>query len=292
MAEDFGGTKRYLGLLPKGVMEKKKGFYTADGRFIVSSHPLALEHKVYSFWNRVQVLLRGVPSLLFIGVCMFAGALSIMVLRMLFGVAQAFEDDPIVGGSNAVYASKLPMLLSTVWITIMNTVYRKIAVAFNDMSNFRTETEYNDALIIKTVIFQFINSYITLFYIAFAKANEWQMGAIFNNRDPDSGKLYRDMCGSRPSGAAGAKNFFYANVNPACNSTSGDDCRFVFVQGDCFEDLRILMISYTLLKPCYELPMQFLPSLIAKLLGQYRLLKQWAKQAAQAAGDGVKNVGK
>ena len=39
----------------------------------------------------------------------------------------------------------------------------------NDFENYRTDTEYEDALIAKTFIFQFVNSFTSLFYIAFIK---------------------------------------------------------------------------------------------------------------------------
>ena len=37
----------------------------------------------------------------------------------------------------------------------------------NFIENHRTQTEYDDALILKLFAFQFVNSYTSLFYIAF-----------------------------------------------------------------------------------------------------------------------------
>ena len=39
----------------------------------------------------------------------------------------------------------------------------------NDFENHRTDTEYEDALIAKTFIFQFVNSFASMFYIGFIK---------------------------------------------------------------------------------------------------------------------------
>jgi len=41
----------------------------------------------------------------------------------------------------------------------------------NDWENYEYDSQYNDALILKLYIFQFINSYSSLFYIAFAKSH-------------------------------------------------------------------------------------------------------------------------
>lgn len=54
-------------------------------------------------------------------------------------------------------------------IAAMNMVYDKIARKLNDMENHRTQTEYDDALALKTILFEFINSYSSLVYIAFIK---------------------------------------------------------------------------------------------------------------------------
>ena len=165
---------------------------------------------------------------------------------MLVGVASAFQPPSPLASS---IGQKLPMILSTVWITIMNTAYRSVAVYFNDMENYRTETEYNDALIIKTIIFQFVNSYITLFYIAFIKSSEVPMGWIFGMRN-SIGDYYRDMCGARPMwDATDPHANEAAQINPpcvpgvltdglCCDINTGEGCDYLFVQRDCFMDLR------------------------------------------------------
>lgn len=278
-AGENGGVNKFFGL--RGKMEKQQGFYTKDGRFLASRHPQAKDHKIFKYKYRLYTFLRSIPSLTFMFAVMVAGTFSILVFKMLTGVATIFKGS---GYLATTLGPKLPLALSTVWITIMNIVYRSVAVYFNDTENYRTETEYNDALILKTVIFQFFNSYATLFYIAFIKSAELPVGGVFGLRD-GRGNLYRDMCGVRPFGEDGATDYPFASLQPGCNSTNPDACDFIFVQRDCFEDLRALMISYTLLKPCYEIPMQILPLIFAKLYGQYKLLKQWAKEAAAAAAD-------
>jgi len=55
------------------------------------------------------------------------------------------------------------------FINTMNIVYKKVAVWLNNFENYRTDTSYEDALIVKVFSFQFVNSYISLFYIAFIK---------------------------------------------------------------------------------------------------------------------------
>eukprot|EP00475_Leptophrys_vorax_P000256 TRINITY_DN10151_c0_g1_i2.p1 TRINITY_DN10151_c0_g1~~TRINITY_DN10151_c0_g1_i2.p1 ORF type:complete len:317 (+),score=95.90 TRINITY_DN10151_c0_g1_i2:1685-2635(+) len=55
---------------------------------------------------------------------------------------------------------------------IFNAIYSRVAVFLNEYENHRTDTEYFDSLISKTFIFKFINSYNTLFYMAFVRYYE------------------------------------------------------------------------------------------------------------------------
>lgn len=51
----------------------------------------------------------------------------------------------------------------------MNQIYRVVARKLTDWENHETDTLHNDALATKLFLFQFINSYNSLFYIAFLK---------------------------------------------------------------------------------------------------------------------------
>ena len=53
---------------------------------------------------------------------------------------------------------------------MFGTLYKGLARKLNEWENHRTESDYIDALVIKTFCFQFVNSYATLFYIAFFKS--------------------------------------------------------------------------------------------------------------------------
>ena len=59
----------------------------------------------------------------------------------------------------------------------------------------------------------------------------------------------------------------------------------MYVERDCSEDLRNLLISYTLLKPIYEALLQLLPVILTSLYGQYQVLRGIAKAATTVVGD-------
>src|SRR5690606_17396314 len=75
------------------------------------------------------------------------------------------DDDPDVKNSAATVAS----LANALQIQVMNYVYGEIAVYLTKQENHRTDTQYEDSLIAKLFAFQFVNSFSSLYYIAFIK---------------------------------------------------------------------------------------------------------------------------
>ncbi|XP_033750311.1 anoctamin-8-like [Pecten maximus] len=65
------------------------------------------------------------------------------------------------------FCTFLPKILLAVSIGILDEVYKKIAYWLNHIENYRMTETYENHLIIKLVLFQFVNSFLSLFYIAF-----------------------------------------------------------------------------------------------------------------------------
>ncbi|XP_064353521.1 anoctamin-8 [Dromaius novaehollandiae] len=61
----------------------------------------------------------------------------------------------------------LPKIVLAVIVTACDELYKKIAYWLNDMENYRLQSAYEKHLIIKIVLFQLVNSYLSLFYIGF-----------------------------------------------------------------------------------------------------------------------------
>ena len=70
----------------------------------------------------------------------------------------------------------------------MNAVYKWLARKLTDWENYRTQTQYDDSYIIKLFGFQFVNSYASLYYIAFFRDIYYPNG-LFN-----MGPGYQDQC--------------------------------------------------------------------------------------------------
>eukprot|EP01035_Chromulina_nebulosa_P019869 gene19869-25821_t len=58
---------------------------------------------------------------------------------------------------------------NAIQVVLLGYVYDDLAKRLNDYENWRTDTEYEDSLISKLFVFNFVNSYFPSFYIAFIK---------------------------------------------------------------------------------------------------------------------------
>jgi hypothetical protein len=63
----------------------------------------------------------------------------------------------------------LTSIINAVQIQVLNIIYGLVADKLNNWENHRTQSDWENALIAKTFLFKFINSYNSLFYIAFFK---------------------------------------------------------------------------------------------------------------------------
>eukprot|EP00601_Ochromonadales_sp_CCMP2298_P007360 CAMPEP_0173208830 /NCGR_PEP_ID=MMETSP1141-20130122/22749_1 /TAXON_ID=483371 /ORGANISM="non described non described, Strain CCMP2298" /LENGTH=736 /DNA_ID=CAMNT_0014135355 /DNA_START=177 /DNA_END=2384 /DNA_ORIENTATION=+ len=77
------------------------------------------------------------------------------------------SDALVVGGVST--GSIVAGVTNAVVIQVLNALYSSVAIRLTEYENHRTDTEYEDFLIGKTFVFQFINSFASLFYLAFLK---------------------------------------------------------------------------------------------------------------------------
>ncbi len=92
----------------------------------------------------------------------------IAVVACIFAIRIAIQQAKFeIGGVSM--ASIVASLLIALQIQFLNGFFGEIAIYLNNQENHRTDTEYEDALIAKTFCFQFVNSFASLFYIAFVK---------------------------------------------------------------------------------------------------------------------------
>ena len=94
----------------------------------------------------------------------------VMCISCVFvAVAGIFIYRGLLKKSGEKSAGMICGLINAVQIKIMNIIYTKVAVKLNEWENHETESQANDSYAVKLFLFRFINSYISLFYVAFLK---------------------------------------------------------------------------------------------------------------------------
>eukprot|EP01132_Coremiostelium_polycephalum_P002708 gene2708-3359_t len=86
--------------------------------------------------------------------------ISVFTLRIIL---QAIKDETI--------ASAVGSLINATVIQILNSLYKKLAFFLTEKEDHRTQSSFNSSFMIKLCLFQFVNSFSSLFYIAFIKDN-------------------------------------------------------------------------------------------------------------------------
>jgi len=189
----------------------------------------------------------------------------------------------------------------------MNIVYGKLAKLFNDLENHRTDTEHEDALITKTFIFQFCNSYGALFYLAFVKTHGLSPFGAFGLTD-HRGEPYHDMCypttlatvHTPPTpyvctdaalhcrcGALGTEP--YSSTDPSCGTPSGT-CDYVVVEKPCMDELSVQMLTYLVITPLVQVVVQgAIPWMKAKKLQRSRRQRMAKRGVSQKEMNSMKS---
>ncbi|XP_040924081.1 anoctamin-8 isoform X2 [Betta splendens] len=116
------------------------------------------EEFYYPPWKRA--LFRWLVSLPICLLCLCFVFLAMLLCLELQEVVMEIQELPSI-------TRFIPKILLAVTVTICDEVYKKIAYWLNDMENYRLQSAYENNLIIKMVFFEFINSYLSLFYIGF-----------------------------------------------------------------------------------------------------------------------------
>eukprot|EP00794_Sanderia_malayensis_P019137 gene19137-21054_t len=122
-----------------------------------------LPEPYYSTWKRrVKMYCVSFPLLLF---CLQFAILGMwLYLDFQQMLARKYKNE---AGFFINAIKRIPSMLYAVAIFVLNNVYSRIATKLNDWENHRLSSSYNNSLIVKLVLFHSVNSFISLFYIAF-----------------------------------------------------------------------------------------------------------------------------
>lgn len=143
----------------KAFEEPRPGFHGALGFNPVTGR----EEPVYpSSKRQLRIYLVSVP---FVLLCLY---LSFYVMMVYFDMENwaisIYHENPNFGTSIMLF---VPSIIYAVVIEFMNLLYRYAAEFLTDWENHRLESSFQNHLVLKVLVFNFVNCFASLFYIAF-----------------------------------------------------------------------------------------------------------------------------
>jgi len=81
----------------------------------------------------------------------------------------------------SLFMQNLPSILYSILIQIANALYQQLAENLTHAENHKYEKNYQNALIFKTLLFNFVNNFLVLFYIAFVYRDMVMLSVTLRN---------------------------------------------------------------------------------------------------------------
>jgi len=104
--------------------------------------------------QRESLMIKSFAVIVSLAVVVLGAVICIYVIRSVL-------YETAVGEYSQIVAS----VMNSVQITIFNIIYSKLADYLTEIENHRTDTNFEDSMIAKLFIFQFVNSYSSFFYL-------------------------------------------------------------------------------------------------------------------------------
>ncbi|KAF5304573.1 hypothetical protein FQA39_LY09624 [Lamprigera yunnana] len=127
-----------------------------------------LNEPVVPFWRvKLPAIVLSFTVAIFWVLLAVAVVFGIVIYRMTL-----LASDELYADNTSYYTYVMPItagILNLFCITILNYIYNYLAEVLTEMELQRTQTEYDESLALKIYMFQFVNYYSCIFYMAFLK---------------------------------------------------------------------------------------------------------------------------
>ncbi|XP_061529582.1 anoctamin-10 isoform X1 [Phycodurus eques] len=149
-----------------GTLSRKKVFEEPRPGFhgILGFNPVTgREEPLYPKAKRqLRIYLVSLP---FVLLCLYLSLYVMMIYFQMEGWALMLHDrDPTFWTEILLF---IPGIIYAVVIEVMNLIYRYVAEFLTEWENHRLESSYQNHLVLKVLVFNFLNCFASLFYIAF-----------------------------------------------------------------------------------------------------------------------------
>ncbi|KAJ8249850.1 hypothetical protein COCON_G00230660 [Conger conger] len=99
----------------------------------------------------------------------FSAVFGVIVYRVTTSALMAMSPDPEVKSNVRVTVTATAVIINLVLILILDEIYGSVAVWLTELEIPKTETDFEERLILKAFLLKFMNAYAPIFYVAFFK---------------------------------------------------------------------------------------------------------------------------
>lgn len=141
--------------------------------------------RYYPIWNRIIKFFFSGSVVIFM-VCLVAtSVMGVIVYRVIISINYCSN---LTEMNCFMLTTIVSSILNAISILLLGIAYTRLAYRLTSWENHRTQSSFDDALVIKLFAFHFVNSYASCFYIAFLRGQTLQDGIL------GMGTSYQDEC--------------------------------------------------------------------------------------------------
>nr|XP_046480563.1 anoctamin-4-like isoform X1 [Neodiprion pinetum] len=176
-----------------GDEETRPEFETTVKTYRVN--PVTREREPYlPAWSRV-LRFTATGSMVFFMICVvLAAVLGTIIYRISLVSVFYNSGGEFLKKHAKIFTSTTAALINLFIIMILTRVYHRLARWLTNMENPRTQTEYEDSYTFKIFLFEFVNFYSSLIYIAFFKGRFFKHPGDRSARSSEFFRIKTDVC--------------------------------------------------------------------------------------------------
>ncbi|XP_029681455.1 anoctamin-2b isoform X2 [Takifugu rubripes] len=119
--------------------------------------------------DRVAGYVINVSSILFMFGLTFSAVFGVIIYRITVSALMAMSPDPETKSNVRVTVTATAVIINLVVILILDEIYGSVALWLTELEIPKTETNFEERLILKAFLLKFMNAYAPIFYVAFFK---------------------------------------------------------------------------------------------------------------------------
>ncbi|XP_068611524.1 anoctamin-2b [Brachionichthys hirsutus] len=129
--------------------------------------PAAIEKLTWK--DRLPGYFINVSSILFMFGLTFSAVFGVIIYRITVSALMAMSPDPETKSNVRVTVTATAVIINLVVILVLDEIYGAVALWLTEFEIPKTETSFEERLILKAFLLKFMNAYAPIFYVAFFK---------------------------------------------------------------------------------------------------------------------------